>query len=328
MATFNIESVDAPQYAPGRPSRVELRRQHVVRGYLLRLLYALRVTGGTGTGRIFDDAWARLVRHVSLKIGGRDVISVSGQFLALYNYIFGREEWPQLMPEGLDAGTQDGLLANLYIPLHMIGSNAADAFAMPSAILPVGELLVTWGDAEDLATGEDGLIEVVDAVPELYEEFHTDPAMAPQMYQGLRMSQYTREVSQSGPVKIQLSELEAGDEIRAVFVEALAGGSLGADYDYSDDVVQTVRLSVSGRPVRDRVPADLVQDQNVVDYRLPERRVGLYVLDGAPQGDTSPGAMWTVQGRTTPTVEIDAVKADGECLVRVTTVYVRGRLGG
>lgn len=326
MARRNREAIDAPEFKQNQPARVELRRQNVVRAYLLTMLYDFAVTGGTGAGTIFEDAHARLLRFLQFKIGGRDLIAVSGQLLRLYQRVFGLREFVQLRPTTLAAGNENGRRAWWFLPLFMPHSFNEDQFAAPTSILPVMELVVTWGVASDMTQGENGALAISNPDVDLYEVFHDDPALPLASYDALRMVQYTREITQSGPVRIQLTELVPGDEIRAVFVELFGGGAAGADYEYNDAVATHLRLVVSGDEVRKRVPVEIIQQDNRVVYDLDQIITGLAVLDAAEDKSTATGQLWTVAGQTTPTLDVDAVKVAGDCKVVVTVVYVRGRL--
>lgn len=327
MARFNTQSIDAPRWAPLQPSRVELPRQNMVSAYLLRLTGILSIVGGTGVGKYIDNGIWRLLRHVQFRVAGRDAMSFTGAFLYLYLYLYGTEARVQTEPGAVAKDTDYPLELWADIPLSMMHSQNPDEFGAPTSILPSPEIVVTWGNGGDMVKGSDGDAVLKDMDVQLYEVSHDQTPRDPRSFRPLLISQYEREVNASGAVSLQLAELVAGDEIRAVFIEALGGGAAGTGYEYEDGLIETVRLKASGRAVRETVPFALVQQDNVVDYRLDTGIMpGLAVLDAAPTGQTGAGQLWTVEGHTTPTLELQVKKMAGDCKIRATVVYARGRL--
>lgn len=327
MARSNTQLITPPVWQEGQPSRVDLPRQNNVRAYLLRLTGALKITGGTGAGKYLENGIWRLLRQIQVRVGGRDVMNFSGPFLFLYLYLFQAEARIQTEPESVAKDSSNPIDLWAELPLYLPHSVNPDEFGFPTSRLPNPELIPTYGRAVDLVKGSDGVPSLEGMAAQLYQVYHDDTTRAPGSYRPLLITQVDRAIVSTGPEPIQLSALVAGDEVRAVFIEALAGGANGTGHEYADDLVETVRFNMSGRAVREEVPFALIQQDNVVDYRLDTGIMpGVAVLDAAPTGQTGAGQMWTVEGHVSPTLDLKVNKLAGDCKVRVTVIYARGRL--
>ena len=324
-----MERIEAPRVALGQPKSVRLRQLAVVAGYLLVVKFRWRVEGGTGVGQIFADALDRFLQRVEIRAAGQTKQQYTGQTLAAMGRIFAHQttwggRWTHVPPTSLADGTdQPDRVGRYFLPLQMPWSYTPEEYALPTAIVQDPQLVVALGNPSDLVTGEDGTPIIEDLDAELYEIPYLSIDRRPDEYLALEIQQTTADVLQSSSayqIKLPVGGMQ---EIRAVLVEAFAGGSAGSDYVYSDAVVEEARLSINGIDVFGRVPASEIRERNRQVYRLPEAETGILVFDAAEDLRTNAGELWAVSPRVEPYLDLKVNKAPGDCQLRVTVIGVR-----
>jgi len=326
MPRYGLERVKAPRFVAGGSDSVELRQRNVVAAWVLSVLYDWVVTGGTGVGTIRSDASAHLINKIVLSVNGSDVQVYDGPFLDVYTLMFMNQVFTQTVPTALAAATnQTARKALFLLPQQMGWSYTPEEFGMPSAGVNSPTLTIFWNSGRRLAIGSDGVITLPNATCELFERPYTDPMPPKGGFQPLLIKQISEDVVATGQLKLDLKQLVPGHELRAIFLQAYAGGAAGEDYAANDSVVTNVRFTLGGRAKIENVPFSVIQQLNKTNYGTSALKVGLAVLDAAEDKRTARGELWTVTGQERPYLELDVVKQAGDNKVVITTVYTARR---
>lgn len=314
-------SIKPPTFSEGAQTSEALRRENVVKMYLLRVVYDVVLTGGTGAGAPFADAAYRLLRSVQINVGGT-LIHANGHTLGKIVKLFFPALYPQTDPTDDSAGTETGREAYIPIPFFMPWSMDPDEFGFPSAQAQ-GTILPTWANAAELFTTDADFTasEIQNAVVNLYEHYYIGAKRPPMSFSGLQIRRKELAVDSSGSPQLSLDHLRKGQELRAVILEGFAGGSGGQRYDYNDDVLAEIRLDLNGRDVVEATPFSVLQADNVVEYELSARETGVAVaFDAATDKRTRFGDLPVVSSEEPPTLYLSTSKETGDCKVVATTI--------
>lgn len=321
MATYGMVQADAPEFSAGKRRTVALRKHNNLHAVLLRVRGTFNVAGGTGVGTIYGDSLYRLVRSIGIKADGNDMVTIPGQSLHSMLSLLVEAEYDQDPPTTLAAGTAEPIELYLYLPFHMLHSFAPDAFALPTAAVDSPTLVVDWGNADDMVTGEDGDVTLSDMEVDLYEIPLQGMTMNPSAYAPIIISYNERPFAQSVKrAKIELPNLQPGMELARVLIEAFAGGAGGADYEYDDNLIETIALNLNGEDLIDQVPFDVLRNRNKVAYQLNARKTGVALIDSAEDKRTERGELYNIVGGLKPYIEVDIAMQPGDCFVRATTI--------
>jgi hypothetical protein len=320
MSKLGMRVLDAPDFAEGKQRAVRLPVGDIVAALLLRVRFDLVVTGGTGAGTVYDDAVFRILRAVTVRYDGTDQVTLTGQTLRILNRLFQPEEYPQT-PPALTAGTHE-VEAQLFVPLNMPWSNQQDDFALPTTLVRNPELLVDWGWATDLYTGEDATgVAIQNADVDLYSFPVEESTRPPQAFAPFLTTRAELPVTQAGTrVRLRLENLRPNMEVRAVLLEAFEGGTAGGDYEYSDALVTAASLNLNRRNVFEQIPFTVLQGRNKVAYALEAPEAGVAVFDAAEAKNTGRGQLWRVAGNTAQYLELDLAAPTGDSFVRATVL--------
>ncbi len=307
-----------------------VRRRNVVSLYLARFKYGATVAGGTGAGAPYADAAFRLVNKAQVLVGGKPVQVFEGTDAAILEAFFNAQGKRVQVPIPDDTiGDKTGLVTELPIILFMPWSYTPDEYAMPTPILDAPSLQFDMlPDLKYLITTARDLTSVTldaGATLDLYEQPLFDSGIAPQNHEALRIDRYSQAVTQTGKIVMTLDRLRVGDELRAAFIIARAGGASGYDYVLNDAVISDVRFLLNGLPRPETTEWAVLQNNNVADYGFASKFTGAVVIDAGRDKRTHQGELFQVQTVEKPYFEINCTKQAGDNKVDLLLLYVRRR---
>lgn len=317
-----------PTFTAGAMEPFVLPVKNIVHHWQLILAFAFTVTGGSGIGTLFSDMHGRILRKWVLYGNGKPLITMTGQTLAIYALLFMREVYQQTPPTALAAATnQAARELRLMLPATMglVANPKQEAsFGFPPVTDPSMEF--HWGDEEDLARGTDGVLAMVGTTARLLEYRYDDAAPPAGGYAPLLARTQEQAVNGVEDLIFNLTELEAGYELRALIIEGLADGQAGGrDFQYNDSVVTSIGvLDVNGVERHKDLRFADVQQQNKVDYMLASLGdlTGIAVIDAAADGDVGRGELWQHNVRSTPYLQLAVAKQGADAnKVRVTSIF-------
>lgn len=319
-----LRKIEAPDFSAGNKTSADLKKENIVSAYLLRALYDLTVSGGTGAGSPYADAAHRMasIIRLSAQVGGSTVpfVNVRGVTLGLIQELFLATAWPQNPPAEVESET--GLYSQILIPLFMPRSLDPDEFAFAAPFVSGPLIEVTTANAADLFSGEDGTPSFdAGAEWELYELPLLNAVKNPKLYQGMLIN-YTEHTitGDESDKELRLPQLRIGDELVRVIVEA------EADDAKNDSIITKIGLTVNGREVMDKVATAIYQGRNVTEYNLSAAKSGVVVFDFAEDQMTGKSQLETITAETGHNLTVDLSKQSGTNKVRITTMHVRGRI--
>lgn len=314
---------EAPSYRAGRSSAVPLVQENIIHALLVVLRGTLNVAGGTGAGNIHADAAERLLRDFTLKANGEVFQSYDGRFLYyLFTLLSNGGGYPQEIPANLAAGSAHDVVARFLIPFFMPWSETPHDFALPSALVGSPTVAFTFGGPEDMVYGAvDGDLTLDDVVVELYEQPVFGSQTPAQLFQGLQVASFVREIAQSGTIKVSLDTLLRGMKVRGVLIIPDAGGAGGDNFVANADVIESVRFVVDGKAEWERIPFSEIQARNAEAYGLVETLPVAFIDAAENKRTRDAGDLWTINTVQKPYVELDVAKQAGENRVTVYVLY-------
>lgn len=322
----------APDFSAGNETSVEIRQKNILRALHLRVRGNIVVTGGTGAGNYHADAAYRIAKRIKVDWDGQERQSYYGTDLATLEALFLPVARVQTFPTSLAAATYPfDVIYALPFFLPGVPFEQSRRFALPTKLVDAPLLSVEWGEAEDLAYGDDGALTFSGVSVELYEQkmMATAPPI-PGAYFPLLLnnSQYRLLADVSDEVH-ELPSLPGGRELVRVIATALNNGASDEDYRRSDAVLTKLGLNVNGVDEIDPIPASVIQRENAVLYDLAAVRTGVYVLDAAADDDARPNSVWTIERGLRPYVTFDGDydSGAGQHLIRFLAMSTDGRIG-
>jgi hypothetical protein len=300
-----------------RQTPIEIRTTHLLAGVFLRLTATFKVTGGSGAGTLLADGMYRLFQLIQFNTGGEPQMTWAGPTMRGMQQAWYPTNFEQKLPTSLAAGTTQAVELWLYIPFAQPHSYTSLDTALPTYVWPEQPPTITLDMAgvDVLASGNNGVITLENALIEVREDQLLDESLAPQLRD--YMETFTSEKVMGAAAareKMYLPNLQPGHEVRAVIVETFDANGL-----YTNSVVTHLRMLVSGTDVQEREEVGVLQQIDKRAYNLAALVPGFVFLDAAKDKGTELGELWYIAPGDRPYLEFACT---GACMIRLTILAV------
>lgn len=263
-------------YSESGTATLDLPRNYAYKGLHLRLTADITVAGGSASGTVKDTSGAQLLKRITIRANGRDVIkSIDFETLHRLTQIrYGTRPEATVMANG---GAQANTLLNIhaYLPFEMWRSRKPIDTLLNSKPLQTLEFIADWGAKNDW-------------VDSSYDRTTTINACALEVmseeYVGVgekELFAVNKESSTEPEVTATSSEfqikLPTSNIYRAIALVARADGKL------NNSIINNIQIK-SGTEVFKNVKANHLRDANKRRYAIETWPTGYHVLEFAPDG--------------------------------------------
>lgn len=263
-------------FAASGTSTLDLPRNYAYKGLHLRLTADITVAGGAASGVVKDTAGAQLVKRITIRANGRDVLkSIDFETLHRLTQIRSgtRPEATVMATGDIQANTLINISA--FLPFEMWRATQPIDSLLNSKPLTTLEFIVDWGAAKDWVDAtNDRTVTINSAALEIQAEEYVGVG-AEQKFSVNKESSSEPEVTATA-AEFQI-KLAVGNIYRAIALVARVDGKL------SNSIINNIQIK-SGTEVFKNVKANHLRDSNKRRYGLETWPTGYHVLEFVTDG--------------------------------------------